>query len=249
MAGSAELSVGRSILFSFVGVILLGSAGYLIFELGRYQADYSILDQRLERQAFQQRSRDQVAVAEELRRQVTVLQASKKIDRETYVQIERDLRQLQQRIQVQEEELAFYKSIISPEEGHSGLGVQTFELTAMELDHHYLLSLVLVQAISRDNRISGVVKLNIDGSWEGEVAVLLSDEVFLEPGSGSIPFDFLYFQGLQRELVLPAGFEPSQVNVEIWPREFEEQPILQSYAWLVGVGEKAPDYHSRGDER
>lgn len=249
MAGSAELSVGRPILFSFVGMILLGSSGYLIFELGRYQADYSILDQRLEREEFQQQVRDQVAAAEELRRQVTVLQASKEIDRETYVQIERDLRQFQQRIQAQEEELAFYKGIISPEEGHSGLGVQTFDLTAMELNHHYLLSLVLVQTISRNNHISGVVKLTIDGSRGSEIAVLGSDEVFLEPGSGGIPFEFLYFQGLQRELVLPADFEPSQVNVEIWPREFEGQPILQSYAWSVDMGEKALRLPLGGDER
>jgi len=242
-------------LFYFVGAVLLGSTGYLVFELGRYQADYSLLDQRREREAFQQQVGDQVATAEELRRQVTVLQTSQEIDRETYAQVERDFSQLQQRIQAQEEELAFYQGIISPEDGHAGLRVQTLDLAATELDRHYLLRLVLVQTISRGSRgsrgsrVSGTLKLTIEGSRDGEFEVLQLDEVVLKPGLGDIPFEFRYFQSLQRELVLPADFEPNQVNVEIWPRESEGQPILYGYTWPAVVGEKVRRLPLGGDEQ
>jgi hypothetical protein len=242
-------------LFYFVGAVLLGSTGYLVFELGRYQADYSLLDQRREREAFQQQVGDQVATAEELRRQVTVLQTSQEIDRETYAQVERDFSQLQQRIQAQEEELAFYQGIISPEDGHAGLRVQTLDLAATELDRHYLLRLVLVQTISRGSRgsrgsrVSGTLKLTIEGRRDGEFEVLQLDEVVLKPGLGDIPFEFRYFQSLQRELVLPADFEPNQVNVEIWPRESEGQPILYGYTWPAVVGEKVRRLPLGGDEQ
>jgi hypothetical protein len=244
--------MSRSVLFYFVGAVLLGSTGYLVFELGRYQADYSLLDQRREREAFQQQVGDQVATAEELRRQVTVLQTSQEIDRETYAQVERDFSQLQQRIQAQEEELAFYQGIISPEDGHAGLRVQTLDLAATELDRHYLLRLVLVQTISRGSRgsrVSGTLKLTIEGSRDGEFEVLQLDEVVLKPGLGDIPFEFRYFQSLQRELVLPADFEPNQVNVEIWPRESEGQPILYGYTWPAVVGEKVRRLPLGGDEQ
>ncbi len=230
--------MSRSVLFYFVGAVLLGSTGYLVFELGRYQADYSLLDQRREREAFQQQVGDQVAAAEELRRQITVLQTSQEIDHETYAQVERDFSQLQQRIQAQVEELAFYQGIILPEDGHTGLRVQTLDLAATELDRHYLLRLVLVQTISRGSRVSGTLKLTIEGSRDGKFAVLRSDEVLLKPGLGDIPFEFRYFQSLQQELVLPVDFEPRQVNVEIWPRESGGQPILYGYTWPAVAGEK-----------
>ena len=223
-------------MFYLAGVVLLGSTSYLVFELGRYQGGYSLLDQRREREASELQSIDQIAAAQELRRQLTVLQTSQEIDRETYAQVESDLSQLQQRIQAQEEELAFYQGIISPEDGHAGLRVQSFDLTAAELERHYLLSMVLVQTISHDSRVSGVVTLTIEGSRDGAVTALPLDEVLVEPGPSEIPFGFRYFQGLQRELVLPADFEPSQVNVEIRSGETGGQRILHSYAWPAASG-------------
>ena len=83
-------------MFYLAGVVLLGSTGYLVFELGRYQGGYSLLDQRREREASELQSIDQIAAAQELRRQITVLQTSQEIDRETYAQVESDLSQLQQ---------------------------------------------------------------------------------------------------------------------------------------------------------
>jgi hypothetical protein len=219
-----------------VGIVLLGSIGYLTFELGRYQGGFSLLDQRREREAFQLEIAEGSAQAEELRRQITVLQTSREIDRETYSQVESDLSDLQQRIQAQEEELAFYQGIISPEDGQVGLRVQTFDVTPAELDRHYLLHLVLVQTISHDSRISGVVRLSIEGSLDGELAALRLDEILPDTASGDIPFEFRYFQGLQQELVLPPDFEPSQVNVEIWPTESGGQRILHSYSWPAALG-------------
>ena len=223
-------------LFLIVGVAFLGSIGYLIFELGRYQAGYSLLDQRREQQTLQQLIDERLADAEDLRRQITVLQMSQEIDRETYAQVESDLGQLQQRIQAQEEELAFYQGIISPEDGNAGLRVQTFDLTAADLDRHYLLRLVLVQTISHDRRVSGVVRLNLEGTRDGKAVVLSLGEVLPDQESADIPFGFRYFQGLQRELVLPADFEPSQVNVEILPQGSGGQRILHSYEWPAVAG-------------
>jgi hypothetical protein len=226
----------RSALFYAVVAAIIGSAGYLTFELGRYQGGYSLLDQRREQESFQQLIREQAAEAEELRRQITVLQMSQEIDRETYAQVESDLSQLQQRIQAQEEELAFYQGIISPEDGNAGLRVQNFAVTAAELDRHYLLRLVLVQTISHDRRVSGTVRLIVEGTREGEVAALSPGEVLPDEESGDIPFGFRYFQGLQREIVLPANFEPTQVSVEIWPEGSGGQRILHNYEWTVVAG-------------
>ncbi|MCZ6586110.1 MAG: hypothetical protein O6930_08845, partial [Gammaproteobacteria bacterium] len=104
-------------------------------------------------------------------------------------------------------------------------------LTKAESEGHYVLRLVLVQAITHDRRVSGVVKFNIEGVRDGEVLELGPEDVLLDSESADIPYGFRYFQGLQRDLVLPADFRPSQVNVEIWPQGSRGQPISESYQW------------------
>lgn len=224
---------GRSVSFYILVPVLLGCAGYLVFELGRYDGGYSAVDQRREREQLQQIIYQQSVDNDELRRQIIGLQTSQEIDRETYAQVESNLSQLQLRIQAQEEELAFYQGIISPENGLAGLRVQTLNVTKAEPERHYVLRLVLVQAISHDRRAAGVVRFNIEGVRDGTAEELSPEEVLVDAESADIPYAFRYFQGLRRELVLPVDFKPSQMNVEIWPQGSGGRPILHSYEWAA----------------
>ena len=226
----------RVVLFAAAALAVLAGTGYLVFELGRYQGGYSLLDQRREQEALQQIISQQAADADELRRQITVLQTSQEIDRETYALVESNLGELQLRIQSQEEELAFYQGIISPEDGYAGLRIQSISFTAAELEQHYILRLVLVQSITHDRRVTGVVRLHIEGSRAGEADELSLDQILIDAESGNIPYGFRYFQGLQGVVVLPADFEPDQVNVEIRPQGAGGQPILHSFEWSTVAG-------------
>ena len=226
----------RVALFAVAALAVLVGTGYLVFELGRYQGGYSALDQRREQGALQQIISQQAADADELRRQITVLQTSQEIDRETYALVESSLSELQLRIQSQEEELAFYQGIISPEDGYAGLRIQSISFTAAELEQHYILRLVLVQSITHDRRVTGVVRLYIEGSRAGEADELSLDQILIDAESGNIPYGFRYFQGLQGVVVLPADFEPDQVNVEIRPQGAGGQPILHSFEWSTVAG-------------
>jgi len=226
----------RVVLFAVATLAVLAGTGYLVFELGRYQVGYSALDQRREQEALQQIISQQAANADELRRQITVLQTSQEIDRETYALVESNLSELQLRIQSQEEELAFYQGIISPEDGYAGLRIQSINFTAAELEQHYILRLVLVQSISHDRRVTGVVRLHIEGSRAGEADELSPDEILIDPETGNIPYAFRYFQGLQGVVVLPADFVPDQVNVEIRPQGAGGRPILHSFEWSTVAG-------------
>ncbi len=222
---------GRSLIFVGVGLTVFAGMIYLAFELGRLQAGYSSLDQRREQQALQQIIDGQAEEADELQRQLAVLQTSHEIDRETYDQVETSLADLQGRIQEQEEQIAFYEAIVSPDDGNFGLRVQTLSISPADAERHFELRLVLVQAISQDRAVSGVVRLNIDGMRGGGPARLTLADLQTDDQSGDIAYSFRYFQGLQREIVLPADFEPSQINVEIRPQERGAERILHSYDW------------------
>ena len=226
----------RRVVLSLVGLALFGGVGYLLYEFGRYQAGYALLDAQAERQALKAEIATLEARNEDLRRQIAVFETSREIDQEAYSQVEDNLAELQANIQAQEEELAFYRGIVSPSDGVVGLKIQRFELLPADSDAAVLMRLVLVQAMKHDRRVSGVVKLSVHGEQAGAEAVLSLSELVAEGESGELAYSFLYFQDLERQLVLPKGFLPDRVELEIRPKGRGGKPVSQSFDWMITAG-------------
>jgi len=216
------------------GVVLAGA--YLSFELGRYEAGYSVIDHRRSVAAVSEQLDAERATSDELRRQLAIFQTSKEIDRETYSRVEANLTDLQAQIQAQEEELVFYRGIVSPQDGIAGLRIQSLDALPADAENHYLLRLVLVQAIVHSRKVSGVVKLQLEGMRDGQMASFDAAELVADGGDYDMGYDFRYFQGLECELALPVGFEPARVNVEIWPNDTRAEKVNQSYEWSAITG-------------
>lgn len=218
------------------GIVLAGAALYLSFELGRYKAGYSKLDARRETAALEQQVASMAAELEELRRQQAILETSQDIDRETYATVEVDLKELEETIQAQEEELAFYRGIVSPGDGVTGLRIQDLEILSGDAEQRHLMRLILVQAIVHNQRVSGTVTVRLDGMLGGEAAGFELGQLVGDGGEAEIAYRFRYFQSLEQALVLPVGFEPETVEVEIRPREPRGDPILQRFEWAAVAG-------------
>src|SRR5262252_6837693 len=137
----------RSWLGYAAAAVLVVAGAYLSFELGRYESGYSILDHRRAVVALNEQISDERAKSDELRRQLAIFETSREIDHETYARIQANLGDLQARIQSQEEELMVYRGIVSPQDGASGLRIQSLAVTPTDSERHYALRLVLVQAI------------------------------------------------------------------------------------------------------
>ena len=223
-------------LLYLLAVLAVGGSVLLAHELGRLNGGYSYLDQRRERDALTATLAERDQTIEALRRQVAILETSQEIDQETYTLVEQNLDELQAQIQAQEEELAFYRGIISPEDGAAGLRVQSLEMRPTDAAQGYLLRLVLVQAITHDRRVSGTVSFDISGSLDGEHVQLNLDEIVADDAGGTLAYAFRYFQDLQRQLVFPEGFEPDEVLMQIRPREPSGQALEQSFEWSTITG-------------
>jgi hypothetical protein len=219
-----------------IGAVVVIAAAYLAFELGRYQAGYSVIDRRRSDAALNELLDAERATSDELRRQLAIFETSKEIDRETYSQVEANLADLQAQIQAQEEELVFYRGIVSPQDGVAGLRIQSLDVLPADAENRYLLRLVLVQAIVHSRKVSGVVKLQLEGMRDGQTASFDAVELAAERGDYDMDYEFRYFQGLECELALPVGFEPARVNVEIWPNDARATKVNQSYEWSAITG-------------
>lgn len=226
----------RRLVIGVFALGFLGGVGFLVYELGRYRAGYSLLDAQAERRDLRAQVAGLEQTNEALRRRIAVLETSTEVDQEAYAQVEANLGELQARIQSQEEELAFYRGIVSPADGVAGLKIQEFELLPTSAGATYLMRLVLVQAIKHDRRVSGVVRLNVHGERGGAGASLALAELVADGESGELAYSFRYFQDLERQLVLPEGFLPARVDLEILPQGRGSKAFTQSFDWAVTSG-------------
>jgi cell division protein FtsL len=214
-----------------VAVVIAIAGAYLSFELGRVRAGYSIIDHRREIADWERRLREQTAEADELRSQLAILKTGREIDDETYSQVKANLSDLQARIQAQEEELVFYRGIVSPQDGVAGLRIQSLDALPADGERRYLLRIVLVQAIVHSRRVGGAVKLQLEGLREGQMASLDVADLVADGDDYDMAYQFRYFQGLECEIVLPVGFEPQRLAVEIVPSEQRAEHQSQSFEW------------------
>lgn len=223
-------------LYWLVGSLAAGAL-YLAFELGRYQSGFSLLEHRRERAALREQLGAEQAASEELRRQLAIAETAARIDRETYAEVKDDLGDLQAQIQTQEEELVFYRGIVSPQDGVAGLRIQNLEALASDAEGSYLLRLVLVQAVVHSRRVAGTVKLALEGAKDGQPASFDVAELVPAEESYDMAYEFRYFQGLETELSLPAGFEPQRIVVDVWPNDARAERINQVFEWAAVVAE------------
>jgi hypothetical protein len=219
-------------MYALAAMLAVGSL-YLAFELGRYESGYSLLDHRRERGTLAAQLAEERVVSDELRRQLAIAETAGEIDRATYEQVESTLGELQAQIQAQEEELVFYRGIVSPQDGVAGLRIQSLEVLPSDGEGRYLLRLLLVQAIVHSRRVAGAVKLQLEGTRDGQTVSFDAAELVTPGEPYDMAYEFRYFQGLETELSLPPGFEPQHVAVEIWPNEARAERINQTFDWPV----------------
>ncbi|NHA14223.1 DUF6776 family protein [Thioalkalivibrio sp. XN279] len=162
-----------------------------------------------------------------LREELARAQTSLEVDREAQVHLKEALAESESRVAALNEELQFYRRIVVPSEGRMGLRVQTFEVVDGPLEYSYRLRLLLVQNPQRSGRASGRVDLALHGLLEGEEAVLALEQLAAEPQ----PYEFLYFQDVDLDIIIPEGFVPQSAEISLQPSGRNGRPVTASFPW------------------
>ena len=227
---------GRLIATRVVVAALVVVVGYLVYEFGRIQANYNIVDAAEERQAYE----DRIAGLENeivgLKEEIALLETHRDIDREAYREVEDSLTTLQAKIQEQTDAIAFYRGIVSPEDGAAGLKVQDLKLTRGPEERAYNVRLVLVQSLKHDRKVSGDVNLVVEGDQGGEAMTYEFSQLLRDDANGSWVFSFRYFQDFDREIVLPDGFTPERITIEVRSKTRSISSIEESFSWATSLG-------------
>jgi len=229
-------SIGRTLLFRVLIAALVVVSAYLIFEFGRIRAGYDIVAVASIRQAYEDHIMQLDDEIVDLKQEVAILKTNREVDRKSYEEVEASLGTLQAKIQEQRDAIAFYRGIVSPTDGNSGLRVQNLKLSRGKAEREFKIRLVLVQAMQHDRKVTGDVSLSVEGSQNGVDKTYALAELVPAEDKGAWEFSFRYFQDFDRLLVLPDGFTPERINVEVRSRTRSIASIEESFAWNTSQG-------------
>lgn len=224
---------GRTWAIRGIIVALVLVSGYLIFEYGRIRAGYDTVEAGNIEQAYENRIMVLDDRIIQLKQEIAILETNRDIDRESYKQVETELTSLQSKIQEQRDAIAFYRGIVSPTDGNSGLRVQDLKLTRGKDEREFSLRLVLVQAMTHDRKVSGDVNLSVEGNQDGVLTTYAFTDLLPSEEEKAWVFSFRYFQDFDRKLLLPDGFTPERITVEVRSRTRSISSIEESFAWAI----------------
>jgi hypothetical protein len=215
-------------------LVALAAGAYLTFEFGRMQAHYNIIDAAAQRSALEGHIDDLDRQIASYKEQIALHETHREIDKAAYREVEANLTDLQRKIQEQRDAIDFYRGIVSPSDGGRGLRVQDLKLTRGNDEREYNLRLVLVQVMQHDRSVKGEVNFSIDGAQDGVATTYTLEQLIPPDANSNWPFAFRYFQDFDRQLVLPVGFAPERVNIEVRSRTKSIASVEQSFLWQSG---------------
>lgn len=223
-------------------LVVLPAMGAGLYYLGSQQAGYDRLLVAQERAAMEARIQELELERDRLRDRVALLERSSQMDREAYDKLDQTLKGLQAELLELREEVAFYRGIVSPRQASAGLRVERFRVEPQagsgEGPRLYHYNLVLTQVLKNDRTARGVVMVTVEGVQDGRPTAYALHRLTPDTkDKKKLPFRFRYFQKFEGDLILPAGFTPRTVKVEVRPRR--GKAFVESFPWPAQPPAKA----------
>jgi hypothetical protein len=214
-----------------VAIAVLAAA--YAYHRGRVSAGLDVAEVAIERRELAGKVARLEQENAELSAKVAELEMARRLDREAYGQVERTLGELQSQLSRQGDDLAFYRSIVSPEDGVQGLRIQRFEVQSGSGPREFVLRLTLIQAMRHESVASGLAQVVLHGMQGNKPTRHTVGELIGRPRA-QLPFSFRYFQTLEQVFTLPEGFEAFEAEVQVRSSKLRF-PLQQSFAWKVGA--------------
>jgi hypothetical protein len=222
---------GRRLLLALVVIIVWLLSAWLAYETGWNQTSFDRDHAQSRHVVLQQELEKQFAINEQMQAQISILKRTAQVDRAAKEQIAKDLKALQELQADLREEIAFYKSIISPASGKSGLDVYNLSITPRQgLMYHF--KMVLTQSGKSDSLVEGVVKMRLKGVIDGSEKELTIKDIQVA-GTPDLSYKFRYFEELAGSFQLPEGYEAREVVITLIPKNGKRKnKLVKTFDWL-----------------
>ncbi len=174
---------------------------------------------------------------EALEQQVTTLARSDQISREANRELQGALAEREEQVAALREEVAFYERFVGSTAQRQGLTVHELQMRPGE-GGVWHFSATLTQNLERGQPSEGGLTLVIGGSRNGRYEELAWSDLRQREDAAPLDYSFKYFQQVQGDIMLPAGFTPVRVTVRAAPAR--GSAVEQSFPWADATGRSSP---------
>lgn len=211
-------------------LLLLLVISWGVFEYGFSRAGYDNSSLHEERVLLNDQLAEAQKQAQDLRSRIAVLERAAQVDKQAYGAVETSQKQTQAEMLELKEEVAFYRGIVAPTETASGLNIPSLQITEIGEPGVYRFKLVFTQMKSNQRVVKGYAKVVFEGVKDG-AQVQLSLKEATKGTLDKLKLRFKYFQNNEGEIVLPNGFLPSRVLVELVPTGKGMTRLKKTFDW------------------
>ena len=210
-------------------IALVAASIWLSYERGRHVAGFDASDANQVIDSLQMEIETLQADLAESQRQAAMLERNSKIEDDTTGQLKKTLTEAQNEVLELKKELAFYKSIVAPEQGKPSLVVQTIQLKK-DVAGDYDYKIMVSQQGRNDRFARGTMEVSIKGTNQGAKQVLALTDIS-EDASKPMNFGLKYFQNFTGKLKLPEGFVAESMRVKLKPSSKTLDSVDEKFPW------------------
>jgi len=154
------------------------------------------------------------------------------IDRQALEDVRATVREHRQTIAERNEEISFYKGLMSPTDLERGLGIRSWELYNGLDPQRFQFKLILQQLAVKHLLLRGTVTVELVGTVAGVVTKLPLHSLSPQIDGPQIDLRFKYFQYVEGELELPADFVPERVDIVARASKPKKVQVEKQFPWL-----------------
>lgn len=171
-----------------------------------------------------------------LRSQVVISGRTSIMDQRANEEVQETINSLRQRVMQLEQDVMFYRQVMTPELAELGLIIAEFTVQPTDLPDTYRYRAVFRQAGAGDRELKGKVQIDVAGTRAGERVLLPLQELVSGVETVNTVLNFRYFQNIEGELVVPADFQPTQVEIRAESMEPQQRKLEKLFNWTVAEG-------------
>ncbi|MCX7052562.1 MAG: hypothetical protein NTV91_12385 [Proteobacteria bacterium] len=213
-----------------LSLVLATLAG--VYAIGRAQATFdgraAIADEAGLRAALTARE----AEVAKLRREVAELDTLKVAQERERQEVSRTIGELQAEVARQSQQLEFLRGVVGRAGPAAEVTIRQVRVIASAAPGRYRLRIALAQPGRPDRTVAGSVRVGVEGQRGGRTVRLDLREVTAQRVA-QLPYRFQYFENIEVEIVLPNGFSPERVVVDVRPAGRNVPPAAQTVLWSI----------------
>ncbi len=210
--------------------MVLSLITWLLLDTNHWQSIYRQLSGNSSARQLIEENQLLIAENEELKGKILMLEQTTRLDQETAIQMQNDIRLLQDEIYDLKRELEFYKGIMVTSKQVSGFDIHGIFINPLSKINNYNVKIVLTNVAKSDRLIEGTLDFTIDGTENNRKQSLKLSKIITD-GSSDLSFQLKNFRQVEVNIQLPAEFEPDRIWVIANINKANTPPVSRYYDW------------------